>query len=626
MPQRLTLRTLLLPVVLGGLSPAMGTHIVGGEMYYDHLGNNVYQITVKLYRDCSGIAFDDPIRIGVYTGNNVFQQFLTVPFPGGSNVPVFVDNPCLTLPPNLCLETASYVTTVNLPPIPGGYILSYQRCCRTGIITNLQNPADLGLTVVTRIPGPDLLPNSSPRFNELPPVAVCMNEPLVFDHSATDPDGDQLVYELCTPFNGGTSTNPNPIPSQATAPPYPFLPWAAGYSENYPIDSNPAIAIDPVTGLLTMTPTQLGYYTVGVCVSEYRNGVLIGVSRRDVLFNVVPCDADVNAGILSQLPSQICAGLTMNFTNTSVGGNTWFWDFGDPSTDQDVSTAQNPSWTYAQTGTYTVTLVANPGEVCADTATAVFLVYVPPVPFFEVPADLCGGSEVTLVAEGAFTEQATAAWNLGGGASPSSASGLVATAVFDPIGMHTVTLTMVQDGCTGSYTSSFFVHPIPVALFTEWPVSPQLAGTVVQFNDLSSGNGGVLSSWTWTVNGQVVSTAPNFTWENTLPGTYWVTLTVVTADGCEHSYTITYVINAGEIVIPNVFSPNADGSNDNFVIENAQYYRNTLTIYNRWGMVVYETANYRNNWQATGVPEGTYYYIFTLEDGREFTGHVTVLR
>jgi gliding motility-associated-like protein len=51
-----------------------------------------------------------------------------------------------------------------------------------------------------------------------------------------------------------------------------------------------------------------------------------------------------------------------------------------------------------------------------------------------------------------------------------------------------------------------------------------------------------------------------------------------------------------------------------------------LTIFNRWGMPVYETANYRNQWTGEGVPDGTYYYVLALDDGREFTGHVTLLR
>lgn len=620
---KVLLRSLILLPVLGSVT-SHATHIVGGEMFYDHLGGDQYQITVKLYRDCTGIAFDDPINVGIYSGAGNFIQFVSIAFPGGTFVPVELDSPCLTLPPNICVQTASYITVVNLPPTADGYILSYQRCCRTGIIINLPNPGNLGLTVLTRIPGQANALNSSARFNELPPIALCLNEPLVFDHSATDPDGDQLIYELCTPFNGGTSTDPNPVPSTATQPPYTFVPWGAGYSEGYPIDSDPAIAIDPNTGLLTLTPTQLGNFVVGVCVSEYRNGELLGITRRDFLFNVVACDASVVSAIFPQ--GQFCTGLTATFGNNSNGAQSYSWDFGDPTTDQDVSTSSTPSWTYSAPGDYTVTLIANPGTVCADTAVQVFQMYDNPEPFFTTPDTLCGPSEISFLAEGSYYPTASVNWNFGSGAAPSTAQGVEASASFGTEGSQMVTLSITQNGCTGLYSAPVFVYPQPEAFFVADPLSPQLAGTVVDLFDQSQANGGTLVNWEWMANGVPIGAGPNVVWDNTLPGEYSISLTVTTAFGCTDEYILYYLIIPGEVIIPNVFSPNGDGSNDFFVIENAQYWVNTLTIFNRWGMPIYETNNYKNNWRGLDVPDGTYYYVFTLNDGREFTGHVTILR
>jgi hypothetical protein len=45
--------------------------------------------------------------------------------------------------------------------------------------------------------------NSSPQFSLFPPIAICANFPIEFDHSAFDKDGDSLVYSLCAPFEGG---------------------------------------------------------------------------------------------------------------------------------------------------------------------------------------------------------------------------------------------------------------------------------------------------------------------------------------------------------------------------------------------------------------------------------------
>jgi gliding motility-associated-like protein len=76
-----------------------------------------------------------------------------------------------------------------------------------------------------------------------------------------------------------------------------------------------------------------------------------------------------------------------------------------------------------------------------------------------------------------------------------------------------------------------------------------------------------------------------------------------------------------------VFSPNGDGENDALVFAGAQYYPNTsLKVYNRWGQEVYSSGNYKNTWHGTDMPEGTYFYILKLTTGKEYTGHVTLLR
>ncbi|MFN3876681.1 MAG: hypothetical protein ACK4L7_12325, partial [Flavobacteriales bacterium] len=208
------MRSLVAPCLMLALANgARATHIIGGEIYYDHLGGGLYDVTLKLYRDCSGIAFDATATIGVFDAvTNSLLQVQQLSFPGGSFIPIELDTPCLTLPPDVCVETTSYTGLFNLPLSANGYILSYQRCCRTGIIQNLLSPGDLGLTVTTRIPGAEAPVNSSPRFIELPPVALCLDAPLAFDHSAYDPDGDSLAYSLVAPFNGGTIGNPQPSP------------------------------------------------------------------------------------------------------------------------------------------------------------------------------------------------------------------------------------------------------------------------------------------------------------------------------------------------------------------------------------------------------------------------------
>jgi gliding motility-associated-like protein len=92
------------------------------------------------------------------------------------------------------------------------------------------------------------------------------------------------------------------------------------------------------------------------------------------------------------------------------------------------------------------------------------------------------------------------------------------------------------------------------------------------------------------------------------------------------------VLACGNIIVHNAFSPNNDEINENFVIENIEnrtcYPSNKVEIYNRWGILVYETDNYDNNVNAfkgisegrttikksDELPSGTYFYLLEFKD------------
>ena len=602
-------------------------HIIGGELFYDHLGDGQYQITLRLYRDCNGTGaeFDAIGYITVFTGDGAFYQNLNVPYPGSTFIPVELESPCLTLPPDLCIETTSYVTTVQLPANSTGYHISYQRCCRQPAIVNLLNSVDLGLTCTTQIPPQGNEQNGSPRFNSLPPAALCLDQPLVFDHSAADPDGDQLVYSLTTPFHGADDLVP--YPTQSEPPPYQPVTWSPGYNADHQIDSEPLMAIDPVTGVLTLRPTVQGNFVMAVSAKEYRNGVLLSETIRDYLFSVVPCDAEVEASIVPQ--AIFCTGdLTVNFMNNSQGGQTWAWDFGDPVIGDDISTEQDPSWTYPSFGTYTATLIAEPGQVCADTTQVTYALYPAPEPYFVVPDTACGPVVMDLFARGqGFGPDALIGWDLGPNATPSTATGAEVAVEFSANGPHPVILTVAENGCTGSFTASIVNSPQPVAFISGTPASPLPAGADIVFMDASNMNGAQISDIEWFLDGNVVQMGgTDWAWNDAGPGNHVITLAISTIDGCTSTYELPYVIIPDDILVPNVFTPNNDGSNDALVIENVQFYGNTLRIYNRWGQIVFEAVNYRNQWRATDIPDGTYYLVLHLDDGREITGHLSLLR
>jgi gliding motility-associated-like protein len=89
------------------------------------------------------------------------------------------------------------------------------------------------------------------------------------------------------------------------------------------------------------------------------------------------------------------------------------------------------------------------------------------------------------------------------------------------------------------------------------------------------------------------------------------------------------------IFVPGGFSPNNDGINDMFVIENALGRQLNLEVYNRWGNRIYKAKSYQNNWNGKttegihvgdDVPAGTYYYILTIDNQDKRVGYITINR
>jgi gliding motility-associated-like protein len=264
-------------------------------------------------------------------------------------------------------------------------------------------------------------------------------------------------------------------------------------------------------------------------------------------------------------------------------------------------------------GTYIVTVAL--GDCSLPSEPFVVTQAANPTPVITGPDYSCAGQPVVL-----STTQPYATYQWSNGAQ--GATNAVGT------GSYTVTVT-TPEGCSGtSAPFDVLVGNTPTAGINADPASPQNPGTTVQFSDASNGNGSQIVDWQWSFgDGGAGSSQPGGSHTYNTPGTYEVTLVVTTAEGCVDTATIAYVIRPADVIIPNVFSPNGDGVNDALVFENVQYYNNTLTVFNRWGQEVFTANNYKNNWRAIDVPDGTYYFVLVLnEDGREFTGHVTILR
>lgn len=456
-----------------GLSPIMAnaTHIVGGELFYTYLGDNLYNVTLFVYRDCgptntNGTDFDDFASVGVFSNGFLVNELSMSLFSGTvTNVPVELENPCFILPPDVCVEKAEYNEIIYLEPSEFGYDLVYQRCCRNPSIVNLFLPEDQGITMWSHIPADDVLVeenNSSAYFNNFPPVALCTNADFWFDHSATDPDGDSLVYELCHPYHGASPDFPAPAPP--LPPPFINITYDTGFDEDYPITSNPAFEIDPETGWLTGTPTAVGQYVIGICVSEYRDGEFLCRNSRDFQFNVTLCDPNIIASIPEQ--EDLCDGLEVTFENNSVNASSFFWDFNDPLNPGATSTLANPTYSFMEAGNYGVMLIANPSWPCADTAIVEFTVWPEMNPEILEPEWICEDDQVYVdfTLDGTFQPGTSFDWTMPFGSSPAESSVQNPQNVtFETTGEQFVNVQTEYQGCIEEAAYTFVIPEAPTA-------------------------------------------------------------------------------------------------------------------------------------------------------------------
>ncbi len=382
------------------------THIVGGDLTYRCLGNDQYEVTLMFYRDCFGANpeadFDDPASIAIYDSKNNLQIHLGVLgqilINFNADDTIRLESDCFIDGQGVCVHRTIYRKVVQLPFLKGGYQLVYQRCCRNASLTNIVDPLLTGATWVAEISEQALAEcNSSPEFREWPPIFVCTGEALSYDHSAVDSDGDSLVYRLCAPFMGGSINRP--IPQPASRPPYDEVIFKSPYSVDNLLGGDVPLAIDQ-SGIITGQPTAIGQYLVGVCVEEYRNGVLIGSIRRDFEYNVVDCETVV----LTQFTVDtaiVCADVAdVTITDNSIGVPEDAPYMYTVTSDKGLNLKFNePDVTFQVNGRQTLTITQSVmvSDVCTESKTQTILIDVEDTGLgFNDTIVVCEGSSIAL--------------------------------------------------------------------------------------------------------------------------------------------------------------------------------------------------------------------------------------
>jgi gliding motility-associated-like protein len=373
----------------------------------------------------------------------------------------------------------------------------------------------------------------------------------------------------------------------------------------------------------TRSYAAFGPYTVKL-VAISSAGCISDTATRTVSVHAMPVAS-------FRLPPSVCMpnGVS-NFTNQSStpdnASMTYVWTFGDASSPVNTT---NASHVYAAIGSYNVRLVATTSFGCSDDTVQVMSAFFDkPVALFTVSPDtLCQGSD------NVFTDQSTAPnstiqgwrWNFDDGSTSTQRNPVKR---YNNPDIYTISLLVTNAvGCVSdTFKRDVVVYLQPVVDAGQSFVVPQ--GTTLQFNATANNPAALTFSWSPST-GLNNATLLKPTLVANSDQTY--TITARGQGNCTASDFLTVKI-LRKVKVPNAFSPNGDGINDTWVLENlVDYPGATVEIFNRYGQRVFRSNGYSRPWDGRyngqPLPVATYYYVIKLNSGFEpLTGSVTIVQ
>ena len=273
---------------------------------------------MDVYRDCFGISLSSTQTLSFTSPSGCGPNFtasLSLVNAGGTEVsqvcPADIPNTNCnvggTIPGT---EVWTYTGTVTFPAACTDWTYSWNMCCRNAQITNLASPASQdsymdGVVNTT-------VCNSSPQFYSIPTPYICAGQPFCYSLGTADPDNDSLAFTLVNPQDG-------------PAPPT-NIPYTIPHTVNEPLTSTVPWTFNPASGEFCFTPDIAQIGVVKIQVDEYRNGVLIGTSYRELQIIVQACSnqqpnfnsppvTNVTGGVLvDSTVIEVCPGDNMTFT------------------------------------------------------------------------------------------------------------------------------------------------------------------------------------------------------------------------------------------------------------------------------------------------------------------------
>lgn len=255
----------------------------------------------------------------------------------------------------------------------------------------------------------------------------------------------------------------------------------------------------------------------------------------------------------------------------------------------------------------------------------------PDPPVITGPNLLCGNTSGNSYTIDPADPNNTYNWNIVGGTITVGQPTSNATVGWANNGSGTITATTTApNGCVSGTTSyPVQLYLAPTAIFTT-DTNNVFAFDLISFTDNSTANP---VSWNWDFGDNIQTSEQNPFHMYEVPGQYNVCLMVTNADGCMDTTCQQLEIIEG-LIVPDVFTPNGDNINDVFNVKNSGMEEYNLQIFNRWGVLLFETTAPQVKWDGRTQsgeesPSGVYYYVLKANSATnkyEKHGTVTLLR
>jgi gliding motility-associated-like protein len=381
------------------------------------------------------------------------------------------------------------------------------------------------------------------------------------------------------------------------------------------------------TGDTARNPTHI-YTTPGTYAAKL---VVTNGPCSDSLVVSLPLDHPLDAAFTPSVDS-FCQGDTVFFTNNTIATTRngiaprYFWSFGDGSTD----TVENPKHYYAAGGVYVVTLSVRDFVPCTDTARDTIVVdSLPFVRILTPDTALCEGEATSFAAQFLAMGNTGLSWDFGDGTGDSGDS-LRVTHGYDEPGLYDVVLLATYRKCRDTAdTVRIAVQPFPsLNIGSDTAICP--GGEPILLTARLSGGGiAGVTNVVWSTRDTASSILVRH------HGDYWARATG--EGGCSATDSV-HVAKDCYLDLPNVFSPNGDGTNDYFwprQLLSEGVVRFSMRIFNRWGQMIWETTRidgrgWDGKFNGQDQPTGVYIYLVEaeLKNGvrEKYQGNVTLLR